>query len=66
MKWISVEDRMPDDESGYKVLVFANDIISSWVELINYNGEHWVHNGGKIYPPIVTHWQPIPKPPSNP
>ena len=64
-EWISVEDRLPDDESGYRVLVTANDILSQWVEILNHNGKFWVIDGGVEYPAIVTHWMPLPKPPTQ-
>ena len=60
--WISVDDRMPDDESGYRVLVTANDIVSQWTEILNHNKTMWVMQGGDEYPAIVTHWMPLPKP----
>jgi len=62
-KWISVDDHLPDDESGYKVLVYANDIVSSWTQILNHNGKYWVHNGDEEFPPTVTHWMPLPSPP---
>jgi len=65
-EWISAEDALPDDVSGYRVLVTANDIVSEWIQVLNYNGTDWVHNGGEVFPPIVTHWTPLPpKPNSN-
>ena len=61
-EWISVEDRLPDDESGYKVLVTANDIVSQWVKILNHNKVFWIDSGGVEYPAIVTHWMPLPEP----
>ncbi|MEH6451347.1 MAG: DUF551 domain-containing protein [Oleispira sp.] len=61
-KWISVQESYPNNESGYRVLVVANDIVGQWTEIINYDGERWMQNGSE-YPPIVTHWMPIPKEP---
>ena len=61
-EWTSVEEAYPDNETGYKVLVVANDIVSQWVEIVNYNGKTWM-KGGSEYPPIVTHWMPLPEPP---
>lgn len=62
-EWISVEDRYPDDDSGYRVLVLANDIVSEWVEIAHYNKRNWIMRGGLDYPSIVTHWMPLPEPP---
>jgi len=61
-KWINVKDRLPDDKSGYKVLVTANDIVSQWVEILHHNKVFWLDIGGVEYPAIVTHWMPLPKP----
>ena len=63
--WISVGDRLPDNESGYRVLVLANDIISQFIEITNHNGKMWLQEGGTEYPPIVTHWMPLPPPPEQ-
>lgn len=65
MEWISVEDRLPDDESGYQVLVFANDIVSSWRQFLNHDGKRWVDKGGYDFIPIVTHWMQLPEPPNE-
>lgn len=65
MKWISVKDRLPDDNSGYVVLAFCNDIVGSWIEILHHNGKFFLSDGGKEYPCIVTHWMPLPKPPED-
>lgn len=67
-KWIDIDHRQPT-ETGY-VLVFANDIVSSWIEVVNayicpeYGGvifeDRWT---GEDYAPIVTHWAELPDPP---
>ena len=62
--WISVEEAYPDDESGYRVIVLANDIVSQWIEIVGYNKKCWM-KGGLKYPPIVTHWMPLPEPPKE-
>ena len=59
MEWISVEDRLPDDESGYRVLVYANDIVSGWVEIVSFARGEWFLDCS-VYPAIITHWQKLP------
>jgi len=67
MKWISVEDELPEETGN--VLVFANDIVNSWVEVVNayicpeYENLIWEQLDGEDYPAIITHWMPLPAPP---
>ena len=65
MKWISVEDRLPDDDSGYRVLVYCNDIVYSWIQILHYNKKHFLKEGGEEFPCIVTHWMPLPERPNE-
>ena len=68
--WISVNDRLPEDEQG--VLVLTNGRPQKNIELINacelatfYVGEGWLF---EAYPdwddPQVTYWMPLPKLPT--
>ena len=67
-EWISVEDRLPDETS--QVLVVANDIVNEFVDVVTayicpeYENLMW-EKDGEDYPPIVTHWMPLPKPPQG-
>ena len=69
MEWVSVKDRLPD-EAGY-FLVFANDIINSWQQVLEfyicpeYQSREWHFLNGNDFPCIVTHWVPLPKPPKQ-
>lgn len=69
--WISVNDRMPND--GDEVLVFYSIGIHS---ILMYNDprnltqdihKYWFNNttGAWIAHSQVTHWQPLPEPPSK-
>ena len=65
-KWISVKDRLPENE--HRVLVFANDIVSEFCEVVGWNGGDFLAIGfghNIIYPPMVTHWMPLPEPPED-
>lgn len=64
-EWISVEDRLPKDT--FEVLVFANDIVSSFIEVVGWDGRDFLAIGfgaDIVYPPIVTHWMPLPELPN--
>ena len=64
MEWRKIEESKPNDDTGYRVLVFANDIVSSWIEIVSYSHGRFYKNGF-VYPPIVTHWMPLPEPPKD-
>lgn len=50
MKWISVKDKLPTEYGEY--IVYTN---THTTEILTYNG-----NTG-----VVTHWMPLPKPPTE-
>ncbi len=69
MKWISVEDRLPD--SGQDVLLVhmirddASSVMSGWRD-----GTHWFENCYYGKPALVpkediTHWMPLPSLPES-
>jgi len=65
-KWINVEHELPP--TRIEVIVFANDIVMSWVETASYSKEQqkWKDarcDGDQDYLPIVTHWMPLPEAP---
>ena len=67
--WISVEDELPDNNE--MVIVFSNDIINAFVETAyyytcpEYLTGNWCDENGDDYPPITTHWMPLPPPPEQ-
>ena len=67
--WTSVEDRLPDKTKN--VLVFANDIVNGWQEVLNcyvcpeYGNAIWEYLDCEDFPCIVTHWQELPEPPTK-
>lgn len=69
MKWISVDDGQPEKTGN--VIVFANDIVTSWVEVLSayvcpeYGNVIFEQLDGEDYPPIVTHWMPLPDAPEQ-
>jgi hypothetical protein len=55
-QWVSVETRMPEDDVD--VLVSDGETI---MDGERYRGEWWVHG---CVTGCVTHWQPLPSPPT--
>lgn len=70
MTWISVKDRLPD--IGTEVNVYTSDgRVTSLCRLCRYEEDttfYWDNAyGGKNWHDqfVVTHWQPLPKPPTE-
>ena len=62
-KWISVEDRMP--EEGQEVLTVVKPFKNSksyHCEVFRYENKHWVYTDDDE---VVTHWQPLPELPKE-
>ena len=58
--WISVEDRLPDNDLLVLAYIFNPYTIDSWITTgVRYNGSSWSGNGHCN----VTHWMPLPEPP---
>ena len=51
-RWISVEDRLPE-EIGYYLVVIGNEMLVS-IDIAEYSENHW-HKHDK-----VLYWQPLP------
>ncbi|HEY1044976.1 MAG TPA: DUF551 domain-containing protein [Bacteroidia bacterium] len=61
-KWISVEDRLPENTGqnfSEKVLILYDSGVIS-VVFYDYEFNDW----SILHHPIVTHWQPLPEPPT--
>jgi hypothetical protein len=70
MEWKEVSSGLP--ETTRPVLVFSNDIVSSWVDIVNayvcpeYGGVIWENlHDGEDYAPVVTHWAELPDKPTT-
>ncbi|MCI6163423.1 MAG: DUF551 domain-containing protein [Dialister sp.] len=75
MNWISVNDRLPEDEGYYLVRVYYSDIEHCAFEVYGwYKGSfiYWaggmelpvgINTHGENIPMKVTHWMPLPEPP---
>ena len=62
MKWISVEERLP--EECVSVLVWIQDAAASWGEQVMFRrGEFVRYSYGEVN--NVTHWMPLPEPPEQ-
>ncbi len=61
MKWISVKDRLP--ENNVEVLTYGK----SDIEIENFlNSVFYFHDDGCDFPDMtITHWMPLPKPPER-
>ena len=61
MKWISVEDNLPDDYN-YKLMFYRHIIILGY--FAPDDDKVWRDDTG-IVRPHVTHWMPLPEPPKD-
>jgi hypothetical protein len=57
MEWISVKDRLPENDDT--VIIFLTTHKESWVG--NYDKRWMVEEVGTVYD--VSHWMPMPKAP---
>ena len=61
-EWISVEDRLPDDENHRVLAACVGDYPIGYprIDTDRYTRGHWVRYGND-----VTHWMPLPQPPKG-
>jgi Protein of unknown function (DUF551) len=62
MKWISVEDRLP--EHGDEVIATNGELVKSSYFHMWDNGPSWSMCGHNLKQSPVKYWMPMPKPPS--
>lgn len=62
-KWISVEDRLPEEPCAVLVVLYGSAVCVAW-----YNYPGWFETGSGIRCSAgngVTHWMPLPEPPKE-
>lgn len=69
MEWISVKDRLPDDDKNTNYLVYDN-YMYEWgvsVSVASYSNGEWYDYLGEIhkYSEHITHWAILPEPPKK-
>lgn len=59
MNWISVKDRLPDEEDAYLCCIDSLAFPGTqYIRILKFYGDGtWGHGGN------VTHWMPLPEPP---
>ena len=67
-KWISVKDRLPDDDNEYLVWPYPNKDIHILTACFNCRSGKWIQDyysgyNYEDFEPIVTHWMPLPEHP---
>ena len=64
--WISVEDRLPEDET--EVIIFVQHKIG-WYRVFGWHDEYGWHSSAEEFgdgeSDFVTHWMPLPEPPEE-
>jgi len=58
-KWISVEDRLPEQIVAVLLVVYGN------IRIGFYDGQYYRYGEVKYLKHEVTHWTPLPKPPKE-
>lgn len=66
LKWISVEERLPDDHGNFLTKIHC--FIGDWIEVDTFDhaGKVWWHDTGNrtvCATEFVTHWMPLPSMP---
>ena len=60
-KWISVKDRLPEEEK--EVLCYLGNALGKGIVVAFRRHGDWYFDGWKC--PTVTHWMPLPEPPKG-
>ena len=65
MKWISVNDRLPEYDK-WGLVTDGTYVQEGRREKTDSSGEHWqVRNAVTIESKKITHWMPLPEPPKD-
>lgn len=66
-EWISVEDRLPNETGSYLIYVEGSYIssINTAFFIFDERGGVWKAAQAQAYFKNVTHWMPMPKPPTG-
>ena len=66
-EWISVKDRLPENNRNEDFIVFDNFFDTCNISTASFSDGNWYDYLGDLhkYNDDITHWMPLPKPPSN-
>lgn len=64
MRWIPVEERLPEAECGESDSVLAITELGT-MHVVYFDGGCWCKPTGEVFPHNVTHWMPLPEPPKE-
>jgi ABC-type Fe3+-hydroxamate transport system substrate-binding protein len=61
-KWISIEERLPEKEGDYLIIFWPDESYTPYTAFYLKELNRWYYAGKK---PYVTHWMPLPSPPTE-
>ena len=63
MKWISIEDKLPDKDAVYLIHAPSADPDKPFIHIAWYDPDFGWSLLPKVWIPAITHWMPLPEPP---